>query len=385
MKILTLDYETFFSQEYSLSKMTTEEYLRDPRFETILVGLKMDAAPAVWVPQPKIKDIFSKLDWANLIVLMQHSHFDAAILNWHYGIKLSFICDTLPMFRALYPAESAALSNIPKVLGLAGEKGNATYWAKGLRYSDFTTRQLQEYGEYCCQDCELTYQAFQKMKDSFPVRELQLIDLTTRLFTEPILELDGAILKDLYDDEREKTVKVFSRIYPDKETLARKAIFEGDELAWKAMKTPLSSNQQFAEILDSLGVDPPKKLSPAAVKKGLVNPDAENEAPTGLLKSGEKIWAYAFSKGDSDFKLLQEHELEEVRILVEARLNVKSTIKTTRAKRFMGMAERGSFPVYVNAFGAHTGRFSGGDSQNPQNLTRTCEVCDGSKEIEVLE
>ena len=40
MDCITIDFETFFSTDYSLSKMTTEAYIRDPRFEVILVGVK---------------------------------------------------------------------------------------------------------------------------------------------------------------------------------------------------------------------------------------------------------------------------------------------------------------------------------------------------------
>ena len=31
MDVYTLDFETYYDQEYSLSKVTTEEYVRDPR------------------------------------------------------------------------------------------------------------------------------------------------------------------------------------------------------------------------------------------------------------------------------------------------------------------------------------------------------------------
>ena len=53
MDIITCDFETFYSQEYSLSKMTTEEYIRDPRFQVIGVSTKINAEPAVWVTGTK--------------------------------------------------------------------------------------------------------------------------------------------------------------------------------------------------------------------------------------------------------------------------------------------------------------------------------------------
>ena len=31
--VIALDFETFFGADYTLSKLTTEAYVRDPRFE----------------------------------------------------------------------------------------------------------------------------------------------------------------------------------------------------------------------------------------------------------------------------------------------------------------------------------------------------------------
>jgi DNA polymerase len=42
MELITLDFETYYSREYSLSKITTEAYVRDPRFEVIGVGVKLN-------------------------------------------------------------------------------------------------------------------------------------------------------------------------------------------------------------------------------------------------------------------------------------------------------------------------------------------------------
>ena len=41
MALITLDVETYYDRDYSLSKMTTEEYIRDPRFEVIGVSVKV--------------------------------------------------------------------------------------------------------------------------------------------------------------------------------------------------------------------------------------------------------------------------------------------------------------------------------------------------------
>lgn len=358
MKTLFLDFETHYSQEYSLSKMTNESYIRDSRFEVILVSIKADDKPAFWVPAPQIKDVFKHIPWNEIAVGMHHSHFDAAILSWIYDIHPLFLIDTLPMVRCLFPHESASLSNMAKILGLP-EKGHEVILAKGKHLADFSEYELQKYGEYSCNDTEICYSAFQIMKKDVPLSELQLISLTSMMFTEPIFELDPVLLREAHADELER-----------KEALLAKV---------NAEKVVLSSNQKFAELLVSLGHNPPKKISPAWRKK---NPDAEvPEEPIGLIPSGEKAWAYALGKADEGFKQMLESEDPVLSALAEARAGVKSTITETRIQRLIGIASRGTLPVYLKAWGCHTGRMGAGDRCNLQNLPRSCSApgCDGGK------
>lgn len=394
MRILTLDFETYYAKDYTLSKLTNEQYIRDPRFQVIMVGLKMNDNPAFWVPLPQIRDIFAKIPWHETAVLSHHAHFDMAILSWIYGIRPAFICDTLPMFRALYPHESASLANMCKVLGVP-EKGHEVTNAIGLRWEHFSKDALFRYGSYCVNDVEIERMCFDIMKRQFPASELKLIDSTTRLFTEPILELNPQVLQEAYNDEKQRLFTCFVKAMPELTFEARDAILNDDIGAWRKLKTPLSSNPQFAELLLNMGVDPPKKLSPAAVKKGIANPDVDMDPPIGLLTKASKAeietmkrvmgvdahplekWTYAFSKSDEHFKHLLQHPDEDVVALVEARLGVKSTIKETRAKAFIGVASRGTFPIYLKYYGAATGRDGGGDRLNPQNLNRSCPHCNG--------
>lgn len=395
MRILALDIESYYATDFTLSKLTNEAYIRDPRFETIMVGLKMDDKPAFWVPGPQIPKVFATIPWQETAVLCHHTHFDCAILSWIYNIKPAFILDTLSMFRALYPAESASLANMCKVLGLA-DKGHEVENAIGKHFSDFTPQQLARYGAYCVNDVERTREAYDRMKAQFPLSELRLIDLTTRMYSEPILRLNPSMLQEALDDEKKRLIDLMVKIMPDKAGDIWAAVLNDDAVAWKNLKTPLASNPQFAEMLLALGVDPPKKLSPAAVKKGIAHPDIDREPPVGLLAQIDKKtlqamylmsevhhdsekWTYAFSKSDEEFKQLLDHPNDEVAALVDARLGVKSTIKETRAKAFLGVAGRGSFPIYLKYYGAATGRFGGGDRLNPQNLNKFCPHCGGSK------
>jgi len=375
VKILTIDFETFWDIDFTLSKMTTEAYVRDARFKTHLVGVKNGDAETVILPANRIQEIFNKIDWADTAVLCQHAHFDGLILSHGYDVHPAFFFDTLSMFRHLYPAESASLMNQTKVLGLPA-KGNGYDIVNTKGLTSFTPQEYASCAAYCKLDCDLTWRIFNILKPKFPVSEMRLIDMTVKMFTDPILRLNVDLLEEAKQDEIETKRLLMERVAHDKDALA--------------------SNPKFANILMSIGIDPPKKISPAAIKNGKVHAETAGEAPIGIIPTLTKkekaeyleregvphvsdVWAYAFGKSDEEFKRMLEHDDPTVRALVEARMGVKSTIKSTRTERFLGIAERGPWPVYLNYAGAHTLRWSGGDKMNPQNLVR------GSKLRESIE
>jgi DNA polymerase len=353
-----MDFETFYGTGYTLSSMTNEEYIRDPRFEIIMCSFKMDENPCFWVPGPQVWSVLAKIPWHETAVISHHSHFDMAILNWIYGYRPAFILDTLPMFRALFPAERASLKNMCEVLGI-GAKGTEVENARGKHYRDFSPQELARYGSYCVNDTERTREAFDIMKVGYPLSELQLNDMITRLFTEPMVELDRDLLILMRDDEIEEKRRLMEKLNVD--------------------RSVISSNPQFAALLLECGVDPPKKISPAWRK---AHPDEDpGEEPVGLLPDGMKSWAYALAKNDEAAKELAASEDVLISALMEARFGIKSTIKQTRSQRFIGIAERGTFPIYLKAYAAHTGRLGGGDKSNAQNLTKKCSYCDGNGEV----
>jgi DNA polymerase len=83
-------------------------------------------------------------------------------------------------------------------------------------------------------------------------------------------------------------------------------------------------------------------------------------------KTGKEAWAFA--KTDEEFKALAEHPDLRVQTLVAARLGNKSTLEETRTQRFIDIAKRGSLPVPLKYYAAHTGRWGGDDKVNLQNL-----------------
>jgi DNA polymerase len=199
MNIITLDFETYYSQEFSLTKVTNEEYVRSAEFEVIGVSVQVDDGEPEWFTGTMVEtaNFLGGYDWSNSLALAHNAAFDASILTWVFGIKPKGWLDTLSMGRALHGTEvGGSLAVLAQHYGV-GVKGTEVIMAKGLHRIDFPADQLARYGEYCCNDTEMTYAIFQKMSVDFPPIELRLIDITIRMFSEPSLYLDTRILNSM--------------------------------------------------------------------------------------------------------------------------------------------------------------------------------------------
>lgn len=333
--MITIDFETYYSSDYSLSKITTEEYVRDPKFQVVGVAVKVNSDPAEWFTgdMEETAEWLAGFDWHNHFVLAHNAMFDAAILTWVFGQKPKAWLDTLSMARAVLGTNvGGSLAKLVEYFGL-GVKGTEVVDAKGLRREDFGAQQLAQYGEYCKNDVELTYKLFKELDATFPIKEKRLIDITIRMFSDPLLELDTQKLEDHLAAVRERKAKLFTDSGITKEVL--------------------NSSAKFAELLMSHNVRPPMKPSPA-------DPDK---------------YIYAFAKSDKDFLHLLGHPSEAVQAIVAARIGAKSTLEETRTERFIDISRRGHIcgslnrlPIPLKYYAAHTGRWGGSDKVNLQNL-----------------
>lgn len=344
MKLLCLDFETYYDQDYSLSKkrMSMEKYIRNKKFKAHGCGIKTSSGKNVWVTGSKLQATFDKINWNDVALLAHNAQFDSAILAWHYGKVPGLYIDTLGMARALLgPAitrhglkyVAQYLCQMTKRSGLDQSKGvrdlspsqeNILSWycAGG---SD-TTPNADGYRE--ASDLDLTWAIFQKMKQHFPPKELRSLDWVVRTYTQPLLRLDAKLLRTHYHE-------VMAR---KKQTL---------EDAGLADRKLLMSNPKFAAALEELGVTPPTKINKA-----------------GQVK-------FAFAKTDAGLQALRNDPDERVQALVEARLANKSTIEETRTITFWDASRRGAWPACYNYSGAiSTHRMSGSDGSNAQNLPR---------------
>lgn len=353
--VITLDFESYYSKDYNLRKLTTEGYVRDSRFEVIGVSVAVGPRPAVWMEANDFTAWAARLPWERAGVLAQHAHLEGLVLSHHYNIRPGFWLDTLSMSRLLNgPGGPNGAGNDLGPLAThygAGVKGDDLQKTKGKRRRDFTAAEWLQFGAYGRNDVDLTRGVARQMLPLVPLSELHLIDATIRMFSEPTFRANREVLREALADERAKkrtAILALSGVtwQPERLRAAPEALTPAEREALESSRAQLASSEKFAVLLRRLDVEVPTKQNP----------------------KGETI--FAFAKSDPGMQALLEHESPEVQALAEARLSVKSTIGETRMERFLGIAERGAFPVYLKFAGAHTHRDSGGDSQNAQNMNR---------------
>ena len=337
-RILVIDFETRWDKkDYTLRKLTTEEYIRHEKFKAFGVGYRYYGEDEVtWVSEKDLPEFFDSIPWDTTAVLAHNAQFDVAILSWVYGHTPCFIFDSLSMARALRGLEAGnSLMQLAKEFGLP-PKGDAVHSTDGL---EFLTPEIeQELSDYCKHDVVLCAEVFNRLYNvstkswkfkGYPKKELKLIDMTLKMFVNPVLQLDSDMLQVALEEEQQKR----------KSLLAKLNVEEKD----------LASNDKFAEVLRSMSIKPPTKIS---------------------VQTGKE--AYAFAKNDALFQQLLNSTNEDIASLCQARLAVKSTLERTRAQRFLDISKRGALPVPLNYYGAHTGRWSAskGSGLNLQNLKR---------------
>jgi DNA polymerase I-like protein with 3'-5' exonuclease and polymerase domains len=339
MDTYVIDWESYYDKEYSLTKLSTEGYVNDPRFEAICIAVKKNNDPTqVYSGSHKeISKWLEQFDFESGMGIAHNGLFDYTILTWKFNRSFKLLGCTLSMARALHGTEvGGSLKALAEHYGI-GEKGTEIYNAVGKRRLRFTEPELEAYMMYCKNDVDLTYELFKRLAPHFNKTEINLIDMTLRMFVEPSLELSVPILEDSLRDIQFRKLQALQDCGID--------------------KTDLMSNKKFADVLRSLGVEPPMKTSPTTGK------------PT-----------YAFAKKDEELLSLLEHPDFKVQTVVSSRLQVKETLEETKTQRLIEVAKRtkGKLPVGLKYYGAEvTGRWSaGGDggALQLQNVARDSKI-----------
>lgn len=338
LRVVTVDFETYYenSSGYSLKnkEYNTSQYVRDPKFKAHGVGIKKGTGKTVWYTGDKIAKALRAIDWSKSALLGHNTAFDGFIMSHHFGLSPAFYLDTMSMAKAVHGGHHpASLDYLARLHGLAG-KTKAGALLKTMGILNLPKEMLTQLGEYCKDDCDDTRALFDILYPYVPDKELQLINLSMRMFCQPKLLLDV-----------ERVEKELAREIAEKQAAI-------DYVLSICTVKDLQSNDKFAQLLLDQGFEPPKKVSPR----------------TGLL-------TYAFAKTDLDFVDMQENGPPIVQALCTARVRNKTTTNETRARRFLEAGKNGwRIPVLLNYCGAHTFRWSGGNKMNLQNLMRGGEL-----------
>lgn len=336
--LVVLDFETFYGPGYGLKELTTEEYIRDSRFETIGFSLKFGDHPAQWYTgsHEYLRNVLSQVDWSKSVMCAHNARFDASILAWRFGFRPAKYLCTMQLARGLVGLDtSCSLENLGKYFNLPTQKGDEVVKAYGKRLMDFNHQELQAYGSYCANDSEMCKQLVDILLPCTLHSEVLLQDWTVRSYVDAKLVLnEPLLLKELQDFRIRKG-----------QLLADCGVANVEDLR---------SDDAMAELLVKVGCAPPMKLSPKR----------KNE-------DGTPLEMYAFAKSDPEFVDLLESDDERVVALVEARLGLKTSIVESRLQRLIGIARRGPMPMPVVYAGATpTRRWAGDEKVNVQNFPR---------------
>jgi DNA polymerase bacteriophage-type len=363
MQLITLDYETFWDTDHTLSKMSPTEYVMHEDTEIQSVSIKIDdGSTYVLFGEDEIRNHFRTIDWANSMVIGHNmSGFDSMILAWRFGVNPKMYGCTAAMARSEYSKTSysvggksltgVSLKKLAAELGIGFKLDLEATNTKGKRLEDFSPEEIELMRKYNKVDTDLCHGIFKKLYRHMPKQELLLIDMTTRMLVEPKFVLDTAMVEVALSMERDNKRKSLHELAKKLgiSQYAADALESGEPIE-EIVRTQLASAKKFGDLLETLGVPVPMKPSPT-------NPDKQTPA---------------LAKTDDAFVALTTHQDPLVAAAAQARLEVKSTILETRLQAFLRAAAAcgGKLPVPLKYAGADTtGRWSG-EQYNMQNLPR---------------
>ena len=325
---LYLDFETYRSTAlgYSLGAMPQTAYIRDPRFEVLMVGLAAgDGEPVVHVGEEAVRSALAAVDWGRTRCVSHNAPFDMAILWERYGHSPRVVTDTLAQSRLCFPRVTRhGLADMARFLDL-GEKGPDLALVDGLdgaRLARAPAMLRRRITGYCAQDVVLL-RALDRALPPIKAFEVSGIDEGTRMTSEPVLVLDVPVLE----------------AYRDRQALQAQRYAE------------FRSKEVFAEALRAAGVEPE-------------------------TKHGKNGPIYAFAKTDPFMLRLKGHPDAAVRDLAEARVEAQSNDEASRVETLIaiGRSPAATLPAAIVPCKAHTGRDAGGGKINLQNLKRESPI-----------
>lgn len=357
MRLITIDFETYWDSEHTLTKMSPMAYVMSPKTEIICAAIKVGAGETqVFFGESEVRQAFAGIDWGtSMVVAHNMSGFDSMILAWRFGVRPKMWACTLAMARPMHSKTTGnSLAKLVANYKIGVKNQTVLTQTKGKNLKDFTQTELADMRRYNQEDTDQCYALFNELKRHYSTAELWQIDATIRMLVEPAFSVNRPMLEEalvVEIDRKRKSILTLAQ-HLKRSGIGSDAVGTAKtvEALEEAVRADLASSAKFATLLRSLDVAVPMKPSPTNPSK---------EVP-------------ALAKTDEAFLALQEHDNEIVAAAARGRLAVKSTLLETRIGAFLeaSAAVGGKLPVPLNYCGADTtGRWSGW-AYNCQNLHR---------------
>lgn len=380
MKCVWLDFETYYDNAYSLKKIPIEEYVRDKRFQTHLLGYAVNNGHVkMRAGELEIQEALRHLGLhePDTMTFAHNAKFDMFVLRERYGIDVRNPVCTVAMSRWVGASRlvSGSLAALCEFFGV-GQKGTFIQNMSGRRIEDLTQEELEAYKTYCSGDVEQLRAVALKMLPHVSAEALAFIIMTTRMYTDPAFELDSKMLEDYQAELARKRKQA-------QHDLARLFSFSSVTEFLQAIR----SKQTFCDMLERLGETVPLKVSKKKTETRrkylkeqltfVTNEDAAMQIRQQLAEKKYVVMEPALAKNDLGFQALLESDNPDIVTLASARAQNNTSIAQSRAETFSAIAKRGRFPVPLEAYRAWTGRYTSGtgdeaksDGTNPQNLNK---------------
>ena len=369
--LVVIDFETYWdSKTYTLSKMGPIEYVRNEKFTPQLCAFTLSngscCVDCSVVEHERLRTTFENLDTHDVAWCGHNMHgFDSLILSEFFDFHPQKIYDTIAMMRwtGLSRVCRESHAALTEFLG-NGNKAAGTVVSDHKQWpDDFTPEERAFFIQYCKDDAGQCYQNAQAMLPYMTPDALRFMSITARMATEPSFVLDEDLLLEYLSDLDAAADKARQELM---------ALFSFQTNA--DMLAALRSADKFADMLRSLGVEPPLKESAAKTKtkreKLQLAADAGRPGAAEELENMQPVMTYAFSKTDVDFVLMQDHPDPRVALLVRTRLQLNSSIDRSRAETLLKFARMHKpLPIMLGAWLAHTGRYSAGASADAGTKT----------------
>lgn len=385
------DFETYYSTDFSLSKMPTELYVRDKQFETIGFSYNIEGQSGWLIGKDEIANFLNQFDWSQVHFVAHNARFDSLVLAHHFNKYPAFVSCTMSMAAAagLASLGRLTLDNVGATLREAGcgnipPKGKTVELAKGKHLCDMDMGFLRDYGKYSATDVTICGAIYDVLSKFLPWDEVRWESMVLKSGFEPRMQMNKEVLLQ----ERERIITSENNALLSVANVLH-LNGEKEELLAK-VRSYLRSKDKLYQVLDAIGgvIDRKYWLEPAgenttvaerqtgktldqyvkekAGKARFVIPMKVSEPKT--KKNGYPTLEVACAKTDKEFTALADNDDPIISTVASARLSAASSISLTRCDRFLDLAKLGVFSVPINISGAHTHRMSGADKLNVQNL-----------------